>query len=123
MKKTLLLMLICGAMLSASAQDSTNSTTSNNTSTTTTTTAHKYYYYPSANVYFDEATGNYWYKDNGATDWTEAQTLPSSVTVDNTQRYALDYNGSEPWQNNATDIKKYKTKGNGAVKIKTEKHK
>lgn len=120
MKKILLMMLICGGVLSASAQDSTNN---DNMSTTTSpaTTTHKYYYYPSSNVYFDEATGNYWYLDNGATNWTEVQTLPTTITVDNTARVPLEYNGDEPWKNNASDIKKYKVKDNGSVKMKTQK--
>ena len=123
MKKILLMMLICGGVLSASAQDSTNSTTNDNMSTTTSpsTTTHKYYYYPSSNVYFDEASGNYWYKDNGANDWTEVQTLPATIMVDNTARVPLEYTGDEPWKNNASDIKRYKVKGNGSVKMKTQK--
>lgn len=110
-------MLICGGMLSASAQDTTNMPTT----TSPTTTAHKYYYYPSSNVYFDEATGNYWYKDNGAADWTQVQMLPSTITVDSITRVPLEYTGDEPWKDNASDIKKYKVKGNGSVKMKTQK--
>lgn|SRR6185312_3670520 len=118
MKKILLLTLICGGMLSASAQ-----TTDSTNTTTTTTTTHQYYYYPSANIYWDQATGNYWYLDNTSNQWKEAQTLPSTVTLDNNaEKYSIDYNGNEPWKNNAEDIKKYKTKKNGTVKIKPEKH-
>lgn len=120
MKKILFLGLICGGMLSASAQDTTNNAM-NNTATTTITT-HKYYYYPSSNVYFDEATGNYWYQENGSTDWTEVQTLPTTVTIDQTTRVPLEYTGDQPWKDNASDIKKYKVKGNGEVKLKTDKH-
>ncbi len=122
MKKILLLTLICGGMLSASAQTTDSSNTSSN-STTTTTTAHQYYYYPSANIYWDQASGNYWYLDNNSNQWQETQTLPSTVTLDNNaEKYAIDYNGTDPWKNNAEDIKKYKTKKTGTVKIKTEKH-
>ena len=114
-------MLICGAMFSASAQnDSTNSTSTN---TTPTTTMHKYFYYPSSNVYFDEASGNYWYWDNGTAKWLTVQTLPSTITVANTQRYPIDITGNDPWLNNASDLKKYKVKGNGEVKMKTDKDK
>ncbi len=118
MKKILLMVLICGGVLSASAQDTTNPMP---TPTSPVTITHKYYYYPSSNVYFDEATGNYWYKVNGATDWTEVQTLPTTITVDNATRVPLEYVGEEPWKNNASDIKKYKVKGNGSVKMKTQK--
>jgi hypothetical protein len=112
MKKILFLMLISGSMLTASAQ----------VTDSTTTTVHKYYYYPSSNVYFDEATGNYWYKDNTGTSWTETQTLPTTVTIEKTSpRFSLKYNGTEPWKNNAADIKKYKVKKNGVVKMKTKK--
>jgi len=110
MKKILFLMLISGSMLTASAQ----------VTDSTTTTVHKYYYYPSSNVYFDEASGNYWYKDN-TSKWSETQTLPTTITVEKTPRYSLKYNGTEPWKNNAADIKKYKVKKNGTVKMKTKK--
>ena len=115
MKKILFSMLICGTIISASAQttDSTSTTT-----TTTTTTGHKYYYYPSSNVYWDEASGNYWYWDNSTTQWSTTQTLPTTITVDKTNRYSLDYNGTDPWKNNASDLKKYKVKKNGEVKVK-----
>jgi hypothetical protein len=125
MKKILLLTLICGGMLSASAQttDSTNTNANTNATTTTTTTSHQYYYYPSANIYWDQATGNYWYKDNTSNQWVETQTLPSTVTLDNNaEKYSLDYTGDQPYKNNAQDIKKYKVKSNGTVKIKPEKH-
>ncbi|MGN6540766.1 MAG: hypothetical protein ACTHKY_08170 [Ginsengibacter sp.] len=110
MKKILFLMLISGSMLTASAQ----------VTDSTTTTVHKYYYYPSSNVYFDEASGNYWYKDN-TSKWSETQTLPATITVEKTPRYSITYNGTEPWKNNTADIKKYKVKKNGTVKMKTKK--
>lgn len=113
MKKIFLSILISGSILSASAQDSTVKTT-----TTTTTTAHKYSYYPSVNVYFDESTGTYWYLDSGATTWTKTQTLPATIVVEKTPQIPLDYTGEEPWKDNAADIKKYKVKKNGSIKIK-----
>jgi hypothetical protein len=112
MKKILLGLLLCGGILTATAQQ--------NTTTTTTTTTHKYFYDPSSNVYFDEATGTYWYQDKGATTWTKTQTLPSTVTVVKTEEHPITYTGSDPWQNNSSDIKKYKIKKNGTVKIKTK---
>ena len=102
---------MCGAMFAASAQQTTT--------TTTTTTTHKYYYYPSSNVYYDEATGNYWYYDNSSSQWTMTQTLPSTVTVTTeTKRYPVMYKGDDPWKNNIADMKKYKVKSNGKIKMK-----
>lgn len=108
-------MLLSGAIFSASAQTTTT--------TTTTTTTHKYYYYPSSNVYFDEASGNYWYWDDGSSQWTMTQTLPTTITVVKTERQPIMYKGDDPWKNNAADIKKYKTKKNGSIKIKPKKDK
>jgi len=109
MKKILLGLLICGSMLSASAQVTD--------STTVTTTTHKYYYYPSSNVYFDEGSGNYWYWDNSTSQWSMTQTLPTTITLEKS-RYAVDYKGNDPWKNNMADMKKYKVKNNGTVKMK-----
>ena len=113
MKKILLSMLLCVSTLFAIAQDSTTHTT------TTTTTTHKYFYDPSSNVYYDQSTGTYWYQDKGATEWTKSQTLPSTVVVEKTKEVPVDVNGTDPWKNNTADIKKYKIKKNGTVKIKT----
>jgi hypothetical protein len=119
MKKIFLSILICGSILSAAAQDSTVKTTT----TTTTTTPHKYSYYPSTNVYFDGSTGTYWYLENGADTWTKTQTLPATIVVENTPQIPLSYTGEEPWKDNAADIKKYKVKKNGSVKIKMKDNK
>ena len=108
MKKALLLMLICGGMLSASAQ----------TTSVTDSTTHHYYYYPSSNVYFDQASGDYWYWDKGSSQWQMNHTLPSNITVTETDRYSIPYKGNDPWKNNAADIKKYKVKKSGKEKIK-----
>lgn len=112
MKQTLLSILVCVFTLSALAQDSTVKTT------TTTTTANKYYYYPESNVYFDETTGNYWYKDKGATQWTKTETLPTTIVLEKKQRNLMPFIGEEPWRNNREDLKKYKVKKNGRVKVK-----
>ncbi len=124
MKKILILLLACGSMLTVSAQvDSTTTTT-----TTTTTNSnvqpghHDYYFYPSQNLYYDKANGNYWYKENpSATTWTETTTLPSTIKVQNEQGYPMSYKGNDPWKNNTADLKKYKVKNNGVVKMKTKK--
>ncbi len=121
MKKILISMLICGAVFSASAQNDSANSTSINTSPTT--IMHKYFYYPSSNVYFDEGSGNYWDWNNGTSKWITVQTLPSTITVGNAERYPIDVTGNDPWLNNASDLKKYKVKGNGEVKMKTEKDK
>jgi hypothetical protein len=115
MKKIIIALLVCGSIFSATAQtDSTRITT-----TTTTTTTHKYFYYPSTNIYFDEASGNYWYLDNDTEAWNMVRTLPSTITVtETTERYPVTYMGDDPWKENAEHIKKYKVK-DGKEKIKT----
>lgn len=111
MKRLLFLMMLCGTIYSATAQTTT---------TTTTTTKHKYYYYPSSNVYYDDATGNYWYWDDSGSQWSMTQTLPTTITVTKTKRYPVHYMGDDPWKNNAMDMKKYKVKKNGTVKAKSK---
>jgi hypothetical protein len=119
MKKIMFFLLVCGLGFGALAQtDST--TTSNTTTTTTNTTTHKYYYYPESNVYYDDVSGSYWYYDQPSTKWTMAQTLPSTVTLVKTPRYQVNYNGTDPWKNNAADLKKYKVKKNGKIKAKSK---
>ena len=128
MKKILILFLI-GGSLTASAQTNQQTTTSTTTSTTTPTNntsvqpgQHDYYFYPSQNVYYDKASGNYWYKESPtAATWTETTTLPSTINVQSEQSYPIQYNGNDPWKNNTADLKKYKVKNNGVVKMKTKK--
>jgi hypothetical protein len=116
MKKILLSLMVFGSVLTASAQDSTTKTT---TTTTTTTAPHKYSYYPSNDVYFDQSTGSYWYHDKGSTTWMMTKTLPSTIMVEKTSpQFPINYTGDDPWKNNTTDVKKYKIKKNGTVKVK-----
>ena len=115
MKKILFLLLLAGTMLSVSAQTTT-------TTTRTTTHKYRYYYFPAQNIYYDEDSGNYWYWDNANSQWSMVQNLPSNITVVKTQRYPVLYNGNDPWMNNAADIKKYKVKKNGKVKIKPRRN-
>ena len=127
MKKILILLLVSGSVLTASAQVEKSTTTTTTTTTPATTTMaqpghHEYYFYPSQNVYYDKASGNYWYKDNpSATTWTQGTTLPSTITVENQKSYPIHYNGNDPWKNNTADLKKYKVKNNGTVKMKLKK--
>jgi hypothetical protein len=117
MKKILLSLLVCGSILSVSAQE--DSTTKTTVTTTTTATPHKYSYYPSSDVYFDQLTGNYWYHDKGSTTWMMTKTLPSTIIVEKTApQFPITYTGDDPWKNNGTDVKKYKMKKNGTVKVK-----
>jgi hypothetical protein len=122
MKKLLLLSLICGAAFSADAQVVTDTvTTTTSRKVTRASVKHRYYYYPGSNVYFDETSGNYWYRSAPDTTWTMAQTLPTTITIDRGSRYLMPYNNDEPWRHNAADIKKYKIKKDGSVKVKPRK--
>lgn len=123
MKKILILFLISGSVLTASAQvDSTTTTTTTTTNQNVQPGQHEYYFYPSQNLYYDKASGNYWYKESpDATTWTETTTLPSTINVQSEQSYPIHYNGNDPWKNNTGDLKKYKVKNNGVVKMKTKK--
>jgi hypothetical protein len=70
----------------------------------------RFYYYPSSNVYYNVSTGEYWYYDNGTTNWVEVKTLPTTIIVTKTSRYTVYYNGPDVWKENATHQKKYKSK-------------
>lgn len=111
MKKLLSVLILSFALISSFAQTTTRTTT-------TTHRTYRYYYYPASNVYFNEASGNYWYWDNGSSQWTTVQTLPANIKVVKSGRYLVNYNGDDPWKNNPDDIRKYKVKKNGKVKIK-----
>ena len=115
MKQIFFLFLLAVTMLSVSAQTTT-------TTTRTTTHKYRYYYYPAQYIYYDEDSGNYWYWDNTSSQWTVVQNLPSNVKVVQARRYPVLYNGNDPWMNNAADIKKYKIKKNGKVKIKPRRN-
>jgi hypothetical protein len=115
MKKIILVILVVVgsvALQKASAQV-------NQSTTTTTTTTHRYYYYPEANVYFDPDAQSYWYYDQPETKWITTRNLPGTIQVKKTPRYIVRYNGTDPYSNNAEDVKKFKIKRNGSVKVKT----
>jgi len=48
------------------------------------------------------------------------QTLPTTITVMQDDRYPLTYNGDDPWKNNAQDKIKYKSKKGGGSKMKSK---
>jgi len=127
MKKVFIMLLALCAVLPVSAQVTSSQTTPPKANPTFTPGSHKYYYYPSTNVYFDEANGNYWYKDRpSSTTWKRTRTLPSTFNPGKGPRYKLNYKGVHPWKNNKEDIIKYKVNPNGKVlkkkKDKAEKH-
>lgn len=97
-----------------------NAQTSNTTSTSSSTRV-KYWYYPSANIYYNDTSGDYWYYDDPSTTWTTVKTLPSTYVInDKTPRYEVWYDGTDVWKDNATHLKKYKVKKNGRVKMKED---
>lgn len=110
-------MLVISVFAVASAQD----TTVTQSTTTRTVTTHRYYYYPGSNVYYDEASGNYWYYDQPTTTWMTVQTLPSTIALDKSARYRINYTGDDPWKQNSMHMKKYKMKKNGKTKTKPAK--
>lgn len=115
MKKVLFVLLASGFMFTASAQ-----VDSSMKSTTTTTSTHKYYYYPGNNTYYDEPSNTYWYRDSASSQWMSRQDVPTTWEQSDTTRYLIDYTGNDPWTNNESDLKKYKAKDNGKIKMKTD---
>jgi hypothetical protein len=80
-----------------------------------------YYYYPSSNVYYNVSSGEYWYYDDGTTNWKLVKTLPTIITLEKAPRYTVYYNGSDVWKDNAAHLQKYKGKKGGEVKAKKPK--
>jgi hypothetical protein len=120
MKKIFSILILCAVIAPVSAQDTSWQTEANRTFTPGT---HKYYYYPSTNIYFDEANGNYSFKDNpSSATWKRTRTLPSTFKPGKGLRYKLNYKGIDPWKNNKVDIIKYKVNPKGKV-ISKKNHK
>ena len=116
MKKILVLCLCFFAYTAVKAQDTT-------TTTTTTTTHHQakqmqFYYYPSSNVYYDPTSKNYWYWDDASSQWTSVAELPTTVHLVKTDKVTVYHSDPDVWKDNATHLKKYKTKKNGTTKAK-----
>lgn len=82
----------------------------------------KYWYYPSQNVYYNDATGDYWFYDKTTATWTSAKVLASPYVpvVATDTRYQIMYTGPEVWKANANHKVKYKVKKNGTVKTKVK---
>lgn len=80
-----------------------------------------YYYYPSSNVYYNVSSGEYWYYDDGTTNWTLVKALPATITLGKTPRYTVYYDGADVWKDNAAHKQKYKVKKNGELKAKKPK--
>jgi hypothetical protein len=78
----------------------------------------RFYYYPSSNVYYNVSAGDYWYYDDGTTNWVEAKTLPTTITVVKSPHYTVYYKDHDVWRDNATHQQKYKVKKNGTLKPK-----
>ncbi|CAN5174578.1 hypothetical protein BH09BAC2_BH09BAC2_23850 [soil metagenome] len=113
MKKILFgigLVLVAGTVSPVMAQDSTSQAGHTNMKV-------KYYFYPAQNVYHNEATGDYWYYDTRATSWKIIRTLPSTYSLNNTEREVVYYNGTDVWRKNELHIKKFKMK-NDKIKVK-----
>jgi hypothetical protein len=78
----------------------------------------RYYYYPETNVYYNTVTGDYWYYDEPSTTWMTVRALPSTLTINDNDRYVLMYDGTDVYKENAVHKKKYKVKKNGEIKEK-----
>jgi len=69
-----------------------------------------FYYYPSSNIYYDVATGEYWYYDEPTVKWVIVKTLPSTITLERAPIDTVYYNGPDVWKDNAEHQRKYKHK-------------
>ena len=90
------------------------------TTTSTATGKVTYWYYPTYNIYYNEATGDYWYYDEPTIKWIYSKELPTTYVIsDKDVRYKIDYAGTDVWKANKTHKIKYKVKKNGRVKDKS----
>ena len=78
----------------------------------------KFYYYPKSNVYQNTSTNEYWYYDQGNSNWVSVKDLPSTVTLEKDPSYVVYYNGTDVWKDNPQHMKKYKVTKKGVVKEK-----
>lgn len=113
--------IILGCLMMVALFTTVNVKAQTSTSTSTTTRV-KYWYYPSSNVYYNDATGDYWYYDTPTTTWMDVKTLPTTYTITSTTpKYEVWYDGTDVWKDNAKHLKKYKVKKNGRTKMKEHK--
>jgi len=70
-----------------------------------------YYYYPTANAYYDQSRGVYFYLSG--TEWQMAVSLPSSIRLNVHERVSLELETDRPYVFNAQHIKQVKYKGKG----------
>lgn len=83
----------------------------------------KYYYYPTANVYYNSATGSYIYFNNH--QWITVNQLPGTVVLKDKPKKIVYYEGPDVWNHN-TKVKsnnsRDKGKKKGWSKAKGNKH-
>jgi len=70
-----------------------------------------YYYYPTANAYYDQSRGVYFYLSG--TEWQMAVSLPSSIRLNVHERVSLELETDRPYVFNAQHSKQVKYKGKG----------
>lgn len=77
----------------------------------------KYWYYPAQNIYYNDASGDYWYFSVPTHTWTTVKVLPSTYVIsDQDEKYAVYYKGPDVWKENTAHKTKYKVKGNKTKK-------
>lgn len=80
---------------------------------------YRYYYYPSTGVYFNVATGSYFYLNGGS--WQVAMSLPSTVVIDANNYVSVELDTDRPYLYYEEHRVKYKGKGNSQGKGKGHK--
>lgn len=74
--------------------------------------SYRYYYYPSSGVYFNVATGSYFYMDGGG--WQVGMSLPSTLVIDSSDYVAIELDSDRPYL--FYDQHRLKYKGHGRFK-------
>ena len=70
---------------------------------------YRYYYYPSSGVYFNVATGGYFYLHGG--NWQVAMALPSTVVLDTSDYVSIELDTDEPYRYYDEHRGKYRGQG------------
>lgn len=55
----------------------------------------RYYYYPSSGVYFNVATGSYFYMNGG--NWQVAMSLPTTLVIDSSDYVSIELDTDRPY--------------------------